>query len=206
VIINTIYCGDKWDGVREHWNVTGECGNGSFTNINQDSKIDDITTPYDSVLFLLNDQLNETYIAYGAFGKTNLEAQEKVDRLNYSTNKSAAAKRVEVKSKKALYRNTHWDLVDAYEDDSLLLSKINMKTLPDSLQKKSYIELKEIVRSKKLQREKVQKEIIQSGIKREEYIKTERAKQTSKKSDATLETEIEKIIKQQAKKFNMVVQ
>lgn len=65
VIVNTIYCGDRMQGIREHWNLAGECGNGSFTNINQDAAIEDITTPYDSVLFSLNDQLNNTYIAYG---------------------------------------------------------------------------------------------------------------------------------------------
>ena len=32
VIVNTIYCGDKMQGIREHWNLAGECGNGSFTN------------------------------------------------------------------------------------------------------------------------------------------------------------------------------
>jgi hypothetical protein len=39
VIINTIYCGEKMDGIREHWNVTGECGSGSYTNINQELEI-----------------------------------------------------------------------------------------------------------------------------------------------------------------------
>jgi hypothetical protein len=30
VIVNTIYCGDKMQGIREHWNLGGECGSGSF--------------------------------------------------------------------------------------------------------------------------------------------------------------------------------
>ena len=206
VIINTIYCGDKMDGLREHWNVTGECGNGSFTNINQDSKIEDISTPYDSTLFTLNEKLNETYIAYGAYGNTNYANQAKMDKMNYSLSKSVAAKRVGVKGKKVLYKNTHWDLVDAEESDSSFVSKVDMKTLPDSLQKKSRAELKQIVRSKNLQREKIQKDIDQISTRREAYISAERKKLVSKNNTATLETEIEKIIKQQAKRFNMVVQ
>jgi hypothetical protein len=206
VIINTIYCGDKRVGISEHWNLTGECGNGSFTNINQDSRIEDIPTPYDSTLFTLNERLNETYIGYGAYGNANYANQAKMDKMNYSLSKSVAAKRVSVKGKKELYKNTHWDLVDAEDSDSSFIAKVDMKTLPDSLQKKSRAELQQIVKSKKIQREKLQKEINQSSIKREEYIRTERAKTTSKNSDATLETEIEKIIKEQAKRFNMVVQ
>jgi hypothetical protein len=48
VIVNTIYCGDRLQGIKEHWNLLGECGNGSFTNINSDAKPEDIPTPYDS--------------------------------------------------------------------------------------------------------------------------------------------------------------
>ena len=45
VIVNTIYCGDRMQGIREHWNMNAECGSGSYTNINQDAKIEDIPTP-----------------------------------------------------------------------------------------------------------------------------------------------------------------
>lgn len=41
VIVNTIYCGDRLQGIREHWNLNAECGNGSYTNINQDARIDE---------------------------------------------------------------------------------------------------------------------------------------------------------------------
>ncbi len=46
----------------------GECGNGSFTNIDQNATIEDIPTPYDSTLVVLNNKLNSTYIGYGAGG------------------------------------------------------------------------------------------------------------------------------------------
>jgi len=67
VIVNTIYCGDRMQGIREHWNLSAECGNGSFTNINQDAKIEDIPTPYDSTILALNDKLNGTYLTFGAY-------------------------------------------------------------------------------------------------------------------------------------------
>ncbi|MEI9955284.1 MAG: hypothetical protein WDM90_03025 [Ferruginibacter sp.] len=62
VIVNTIYCGDRMQGIKEHWNLAGECGNGSFTNINQDAKTIEIPTPYDSMLYVMNTKLNGTYV------------------------------------------------------------------------------------------------------------------------------------------------
>src|SRR5450432_2474949 len=32
VIVNTIYCGDRMQGIQEHWNLNAECGNGSYSN------------------------------------------------------------------------------------------------------------------------------------------------------------------------------
>ncbi|MEO6541232.1 MAG: vWA domain-containing protein, partial [Ferruginibacter sp.] len=66
VVVNTIYCGDKMQGIKEHWNLAGECGNGSFTNINQNAKQEEIPTPYDSLIYSYNEKLNGTYIAYGS--------------------------------------------------------------------------------------------------------------------------------------------
>lgn len=205
VIINSIYCGDRLQGIQEHWNITGECGGGSYTNINQDAKMDHIATPYDDQLFVMNEQLNNTYIAYGAMGRSNARQQAEMDEKNYSMNKSAGINRISVKGKKNLYKNNHWDLVDAEETNSDIINKVDMKTLPDSLQNKTREELKQIVRSKNAQRSAIQQQIATTSIKREEYIKAEKAKLSGNKTIATLETEIAKIIKQQAKRFNMIV-
>lgn len=205
VIVNTIYCGDKMAGIREHWNLGSECGSGSYTNINQDAKIEDIATPYDSALFVLNDQLNRTYMTYGAEGEAFYEKQAEVDDLNKKMSKSVMAKRVAVKGKKELYTNTSWDLVDADKKDSLFYKKVDMKTLPDSLKTKSRQELKQAITKKSAERNSIQKEIEEINTKREAFIATEKAKATGKKTDQTLETEIERIIRQQASRFNMII-
>jgi hypothetical protein len=124
--------------------------------------LEDIATPYDSMLFSLNDQLNNTYIAYGISGKVNAIQQEEVDTKNYEMNKSVAAKRVAVKGKKELYKNTHWDMVDAYDSDTSFIAKVDMKTLPDSLQKKNRAELKNIVKTKNISVEKYRRTLKQS--------------------------------------------
>lgn len=205
VIVNTIYCGDRMQGIREHWNLNAECGNGSFTNINQDAKIEDIPTPYDSIVFALNGKLNGTYLTFGAHGASAYAAQASVDEMNYKVNKSAAVKRVTVKGKKELYKNTTWDMVDAAEKDKNFVDKVDMKTLPDSLQQKSRKEIQQVIAVKTAERSQIQKEIELINATREAWLAAEKAKKSSVNNTATLESEIEKIIKQQAARFNMLI-
>jgi hypothetical protein len=206
VIVNTIYCGDRMQGIKEHWNLAGECGNGSFTNINQDAKVPDIPTPYDTTLIVLNGKLNGTYLYYGADGKANFARQGYMDASNASLGKEVAAKRASVKANGGLYYNGTWDLLDATRADSTFISKVDMKTLPDSLQNKSRAELQKIVDKKNAERGAVQKEIMTVNSQRENFIAAEKAKNVSNNNAATLETEVEKIIKEQAKRFNMIIQ
>jgi hypothetical protein len=205
VIVNTIYCGDRLQGIKEHWNLSGECGNGSFTNINQDAKVEDIPTPYDSALVVLNNKLNGTYLYYGEAGALNFSKQQKVDQLNSSMNNSAGLKRATAKSNPNLYRNGGWDLVDANSTDSSILPRVDMKTLPDSLKNKSREELKQIVTVKANERGLIQKEIQSISTQRQNYISSEKAKAATGNNTATLETEVEKIIKSQVKRFKMSI-
>lgn len=205
VIVNTIYCGDKMQGIREHWNLNAECGNGSFTNINQNEKIEDIPTPYDSVIFALNDRLNATYVRFGAHGESAYAAQASVDKLNYSANKTSALKRVAVKGKKELYKNSTWDLVDAAEEDKEFAKKVDLKTLPDSLKNKSRKEIQVIIDRKTAERTQIQKDIEAVNDKRDIYIANEKKKSSTNNKAATLESEIEKTIKKQAVKFKMII-
>jgi hypothetical protein len=206
VIVNTIYCGDRLQGIKEHWDLMGECGNGSFTNINQDTKIEDIPTPYDSTLVVLNYKLNGTYVYYGDVGAANFSKQGKVDQLNFSTNKSAGLKRATVKSQSNVYNNGTWDLVDASNADTNFYKKVDMKTLPDSLKNKSRQELQQVVNAKAGERGMIQGQIQELSKQRNNYIAAEKAKAaTNNNNAATLETEVEKIIKSQVKRFNMKI-
>ncbi len=205
VIVNTIYCGDRLQGIREHWNLSGECGNGSYTNINHNAAIEEIPTPYDSLLLTYNDQLNGTYISYGYTGADAYLAQGKVDQLNYSVSRSVAVKRVTVKGKKELYKNSTWDAVDAATEDAKFIEKLDKQTLSDSLKNKSNEELKLVIAEKKKARTTIQNEIGKLSAQRDAYIATEKAKKAVMSNEPTLETEIEKIIKTQARLYNMII-
>lgn len=205
VIVNTIYCGDRLQGIREHWNLNAECGQGSYTNINQNERVEDIPTPYDSTLIVLNEQFNGTYITYGASGAASAAKQKEVDNLNTNVSRGLMADRAAVKSQKSVYRNESWDLVDAMEKDASIVKKIDRNTLADSLKNKSEAEIKAFVEEKGRQRAMVSKEIQEVNRKREEFIRTERARAATE-NKSTLESEVEKIIKEQAKQFNLVIE
>jgi len=78
--------------------------------------------------------------------------------------------------------------------------------LPDSLQKKSKEEIKNIINAKTAERTAVQNQIGELSTKREAYITAEKAKKAVNNNQPTLESEIEKIIREQAKRFNMQIQ
>ena len=207
VIVNTIYCGDRLQGIQEHWNLSGECGNGSFTNINSDAKPEDIPTPYDSTLITLNYKLNGTYIYYGADGRTKKELQGSMDVANSSINSYAGVNRAVSKASKKTYYNGTWDLVDPKENDQKFLDKVDLKTLPDSLQKKSKAELEVIITQKSNERGSIQKEIQDVSKKREVFITEEKIKKAKAGNNTqTLESEVEKIIREQATRFNMKIE
>lgn len=205
VIVNTIYCGDRMQGIREHWNLNAECGQGSYTNIDPDAEIEEIATPYDSLLFVLNEKFNSTYVSYGYSGAASSKKQKDVDDLNRGMSASVMAERVAVKSQKSVYRNESWDLVDAMEKDASVIEKIDKNTLADSLKKKSNEELKAIISEQGRTRGVVSKEIEDLNKKREDYIRAERAK-ASDANKSTLESEVEKIIKKQAKQYNLIIE
>ena len=207
VIVNTIYCGDRLQGIKEHWNLLGECGNGNFTNINSDAKPEDIPTPYDSTLITLNNKLNGTYIYYGAAGRGKKELQGSMDVANMSVSSYAGVNRAVSKASSKTYKNSNWDLVDAKDEDKKILDKIDHKTLPDSLQKKNKAELEAIINQKSHERGSIQKEILDINKKRETYIANEKMNKLKNGNNTkTLESEVEKIIREQATRFNMKIE
>jgi hypothetical protein len=205
VIVNTIYCGDRQQGIREYWNLVGECGNGSFSNINQDHKIEDIATPYDDEIFKFNEKLNSTYISYGSRGQELYEKQQQMDVANSAMSKKAAIKRAETKSNSKVYNNATWDLVDLADINEKELEKIDKKTLPGDLKNKTTAELKVIVAQKRKERVAIQTKIVELNKQRQQFINDQKNKSNGA-AVTTLESEVERIIKEQVKRFKMKIE
>jgi hypothetical protein len=205
IIVNTIYCGDRMQGIREHWNLQDQCGNGEYTNINQNAREQEFDTPYDSTITILNNKLNGTYLYYGISGYSKANRQYAMDAENAKIGKKAFAQRANAKSKSNAYDNTDWDLVDADKDGRFDYTTLKKEQLADSLQTKSAKEIKAIVNAKSIERRQVQQQIAELSIKRDAFIAAEKKKLEGIKNEATLETEVERNIKNQIKRSSLQI-
>ncbi|WPO79936.1 hypothetical protein [Flavobacterium sp. KACC 22761] len=181
IYVNTIFCGNKTEGINILWKDGADRGKGKYFNIDSDRAVEYIATPYDDEIAKCDEKMNKTYINYGAKGaekKMNQVMQDqnakKVSNANYTDRA--------VSKSKAVYKNDSWDLVDKAKDDASAISKVKKEELPAELQNKSTAELQKIVTEKTKERETIQKEISVLAKKRQEYIDTE-SKKTKKQDD-----------------------
>lgn len=206
IIVNTIYCGPADEGVRLHWKLGGECGNGSYKNINADIKDVYIPSPHDSMIYVLNTRLNGTYVSYGYAGDERLRKQETQDVLVVGYSKKASLDRAAAKANAAVYGNREWDLVDADADGKFDYSKLPKNTLPDTLRNLNNEQLKKYVQQKSEERKSIQNSITELSKKRAEYITEYNKRNAAANNVPTLESEMNAMLKEQAKRYNIIVQ
>ena len=194
IMINTIFCGRRAEGLESGWFKGANMTGGEFMNIDQDKATVYVTTPYDQEISNLNDKLNTTYVPYGEQGVTYSSNQRKQDSNAASYSIANKAERAAFKSSKK-YKNDKWDLVDAYEKDKKVLKKA--KVLPKALVGKSEAEIEEMIVLKKAERSAIQAKIKTLNQQRKAFQK----EQSKVKKDSTnLENSILLSIKKQAKK------
>lgn len=169
IFINTIYCGDKQEGISTNWKDGADRGHGQYFNIDSDKKVVFIETPYDGKIEACNERINQTYIGYGAYGASKKSNQIMQDKNAKSLSSANSVERYVSKSKGA-YRNESWDLVDRVNQDKTVLKSISQRDLPKELQGKSVAELEALVAAKSKERESIQKEMATLGKQRQKYI------------------------------------
>ena len=179
IIVNTIFCGSEEEGKKTHWKDGADLADGKFLVINQNEVIASIESPYDDDILNLNQKLNSTYIYYGSSGQKMKTRQEVQDLNAMKMSKSSAVQRSASKASGA-YKNTSWDLVDAFENESIEIEDIKEEALPKELKGKTKEEIKIHVEKKSKEREKLKKEISSLNKKRDEYVATERQKMSKK--------------------------
>jgi hypothetical protein len=169
IVVNTIYCGDFSDNVSLSWKRGAELTGGAFMSIEQNSKTVYVPTPYDNQIATLNDQLNATYVYYGASGEDRKEQQLLQDKNAASYGLANIAERSFCKSSHA-YKNSSWDLVDAAKDNEKIVSETKAEDLPKEMRTMSIAQRIIYIRQKSEERTKIQVEIQSLNRKRQEYI------------------------------------
>ncbi|WP_281309432.1 vWA domain-containing protein [Flavobacterium flavigenum] len=180
IYVNTIFCGNKTEGINILWKDGADYGKGKYFNIDSNQAVQYIVTPYDNEISKCDEKINKTYINYGSKGYEKKMNQNMQDQNAKKVSASNYTERAVSKSK-AIYKNESWDLVDKVKDDATAISKIKKEELPVELQNKSAEEIKTFVAQKSKERETIQKEISVLAKKRQEYIDSESKK--SKKQD-----------------------
>lgn len=197
IVVNTIFCGNYEQGINTFWKNGATLTGGEYIAIDHNRKVVHIDTPYDEVIIKLNSKLNKTYISYGSLGQAKMKSQLTEDTNAMTMAEGVAVKRAVSKSS-SLYKNSKWDLVDAVEEESVVIDDIPDKELPAELRGKSKEELKSFISAKQKERKQIQKEIQEANSKREAYI----AKNQKEGAQGELENAMLRAIKKQAEKKN----
>jgi len=176
IVVNTIFCGDRQEGINTHWKDGADLADGSFLTINQNERVAEIPAPQDKEIARLGAELNKTYIAYGENGSAGAGRQAAQDSNAVAAAPSVNVARQAAKAK-AVYSNASWDLVDAKKEGAVDLDKINPKDLPAEMQKMTPAERKTYVAAKEKQRADIQSQIKKLDVERTKYIAEEMKKQ-----------------------------
>lgn len=174
IVVNTIFCGAKDEGINTEWKAGAELADGSFLTIDQNAKVADIPAPQDKEIATLGEQLNKTYIAYGKRGAEGLGRQSAQDQnLAYAP---AANVQRQVAKASAGYSNVGWDLVDAKKEGVVDLEKIDPKELPPEMQKMTPAQRKAYVENTEKKRAEIQSKIRKLDAERKKYVAEQQKK------------------------------
>lgn len=177
IIVNTIFCGNRREGIRLDWKDGATLGGGKYFNINHNERRVYIPSPYDDEILLLGEQLNSTYLYYGTknFRRNKSINMYRQDKYSLNTSKGSSLERSLVKSKKQ-YASKKVDMVSAYKYKKEAIKEIEEDELPEELQGKSQKEIEKIVKEKKEKREEIQNKISTLEKKREKFLNKQRVK------------------------------
>jgi len=150
--------------------------------------------------------LDTSYVTYNTAGIGRAQLQRQMDAANSAAAKKAGIQRAAVKANKQAYRNSGWDLVDAYEEDSTVIDKVDSAYLPDTLKNKSKAAIKKYVLQKAADRAAIQQQLNDLLKQRAAYLAAEKLKASGSTNPRDLDNAIQSILRKQAeqRKFSFV--
>lgn len=200
IIVNTIHCGPEAEGINTKWKDGANLADGKFLVIDQNRAIVSIEAPQDKEIAKLGVELNKTYLAYGAEGRSGAGRQVSQDAAvaTLAPASGAVAQRAVAKAS-ANYRNSSWDLVDAVKEQKTDISALKTEDLPAEMQKLNTDERKAYVETKSKERAEMQAKINTLNKDREKYVAA-RMKEIS--GTNTLDAVVISAVREQSAKRN----
>jgi VWA domain-containing protein len=196
VVVNTIHCGSFQIGVNTKWQHGAELADGNYSHIDQNRKAVHIPAPQDAQIEKLGEELNTTYVGYGAEGRMRGALQAELDASSKKMAPGANVGRQMTKAG-AHYNNARWDMVDGLKDGKIKIEEMKDEDLPEEMRKMTLDERKAHVAKLGKQRAEIQEKIKTLAADRAKFVAAEKKKLADKGED-TLEAVIIKSVRAQA--------
>lgn len=177
IIVNTIHCGPRQQGISGSWHDGAALAGGEFMIIDQDCAVRHIPAPQDKRIMDLGIELNKTYLGYGKLREEGIAKQNVADRDAAAYAASGAAVQRAISKASANYHNAAWDLVDAVRENKVDPAKLDQSELPAELQGLSAAEIKTRIDEAAKQRVLIQRQIDTLNQERQAFVDAEMKKQ-----------------------------
>jgi len=171
ITVNPISCG----GDDATWRAGSVVAGGDYLVIDHNSVVAQVAAPQDAEIARLGQQLNKTYLGYGAQGAASQARQAAEDKKAAAASPSAAITR-SVSKGSAQYDNSGWDLVDGTTRGGVKVEKLADDQLPAEMKGMDEQQKKDFVAQKAKERAQIQQKIQELGKQRKAYLAEEAAK------------------------------
>lgn len=197
IVINTIHCGQRQEGINGSWHDGAALGGGDFLIIDQDREVVHVKAPQDRRISELSIELNDTYIGYGARREEAISNQLKADTDALENASDGAHVERAVTKASTNYSNAGWDLVDAYNEKKIDPAKIPAAELPEEMRDVAPEDREALIKQAAAKRVKIQAEIQKLNKEREEHI-AEELEKIAGAGEQTLDQAIIRVTRGQA--------
>ncbi|MBI4422731.1 MAG: VWA domain-containing protein [Elusimicrobia bacterium] len=200
VVVNTVYCGSREEGVQTDWLSGAQAGGGEYLVIDHDARVALRSAPQDDEITRLSYKLNSTVIPMGRHGAESAKrAAEQDANASLFAGTGAMVERALFKAKPQYARGAaSWDAVSAAAAGAPV-AEMKAEDLPAPLQGMSVEERKRHIEAEGAKRKEIQAKLDALQSERERYLK--RQEQGGTAGSATFgQAMIDAVRKQASKK------
>ena len=198
VIVNTIHCGSREEGIAGAWHDGPALAEGKFLSINQDKAIAHIDAPQDKEIAALGIELNKTYLGYGGLAAASIANQVAQDNNALDNAGVGSAQQRAVSKASVSYCNTAWDLVDACREGTKKLADIPVDQLPEVMKTMTPEQREAHLAKMTAERTALQKKIQELNQAREAHVAEILKKQAETTGEQTLDQVVVATVRGQA--------
>jgi hypothetical protein len=173
IVVNTIHCGNRQEGINGAWHDGAALGGGEFLVIDQDATVAHIDAPQDKRISELSRKLNDTYIGYGKRREEAVANQRMADDDAAANADTGASVERAVCKASGNYSNAAWDLVDALREKKIDPATLKVEELPEEMKNIPPAERTAFIEKAAKERAAIQDEIKELSKQRDAHVAAE---------------------------------